>query len=258
MRRGTWLGCVLWLVASVGWAETVPDPLETALTKCDLCLAAIAETVPPDAEAGADRFIEFRVEQEFFRSVQLGKQPGGVPTRLTVTLRRGTPAVAQGEKYVLFLQRTGPAVEPVWVTAADGPGVSPYSEALARTLEDIGRRLTAAGAEPRRIGRQPPPVNLVGEWLLTLPAGFEYSATIEPTGTAGEYRVKSKAVNLCGVYRLEGQRLTVTEPTNKKLKGLVWDVLNNNALMLIEQPIPSPVSADYRRATLTRLKSVVQ
>jgi len=256
MRNGIWLGCLAVSWATVAGAETVPDPLKVAVAQCDLCLAAVAEIVPPATETGAETYAVFRVEKVFFSSAKVDLSPSEVTSRLTVTLRRGTPALVQGEKYVLFLQRTGPAIEPVWVTAAEGPSMFSYSEVLARKLEEIGMRMTVANAGARRAGRRPLPVNLNGEWLLTLPGGYEYAATIESTGSAGEYRLLTQPVNLRGVYRLEGPRLTVTDPANKRLKGLVWDVLNNNALLLIEQPIPSPVGADYRRATLTRQKPV--
>jgi hypothetical protein len=130
--------------------------------------------------------------------------------------------------------------------------VRPYTVQLAEALAGLDQRLTGTPAERPRPPRNQPP-QITGEWLLTLPAGYEYAATIEPTDTAEEYRLVTKAVNLRGVYRLEGRKLAITQPVKEKMSGLAWDVLNNNAIVLVEQsPRSSP--ADYRRATLTRGK----
>jgi len=95
------------------------------------------------------------------------------------------------------------------------------------------------------------PPDLAGHWLLTMPRGFEYDAILEPGVEAGLYRLRCGAVNLQGVYELRGRRLTMIQPVNSRLAGLVWEIKNKNVLLLIEHPEPSRVGSDYRNASLT-------
>jgi hypothetical protein len=97
---------------------------------------------------------------------------------------------------------------------------------------------------------------LAGRWLLTMPRGFEYDATLEPAGEAGLYRLRCRALNLQGLYEARGGRLVLVKPYNQHLAGLTWDFLNNNAMLLTEQPDQAHVGSDYRGATLGRQKQV--
>lgn len=97
----------------------------------------------------------------------------------------------------------------------------------------------------------PETTDLSGRWLLTLPSGFEYDATIEPVD--GRYRLRCGATNLSGQYDLQGHRLRVVSPTNEQMIGMAWELKNRNLLILIDHP--QVVGSDYRNATLTRQKS---
>ena len=100
-----------------------------------------------------------------------------------------------------------------------------------------------------------PDAPLAGRWLLTMPAGFEYDADLEPGGEAGLYRLRCGALNLQGVYEVRGQTLTLVEADNPHLAGLAWKVLNRNTAVLTAQPNQEKVGSDYRGATLGRQKS---
>jgi hypothetical protein len=97
----------------------------------------------------------------------------------------------------------------------------------------------------------PETTDLSGRWLLTMPAGFEYDATIEPVD--GRYRLRCRATNLSGQYDLQGHSLQVVSPTNDQMIGMAWELKNRNLLILTDHP--QVVGSDYRNATLTRQKS---
>src|SRR5881409_97885 len=73
-------------------------------------------------------------------------------------------------------------------------------------------------------------VDLAGRWLLTMPAGFEYEATLMTSGEG--YRLRCPATNLRGVYQLRDGHLIATAPDNERMTGLVWEVKNRNVLIL--------------------------
>jgi hypothetical protein len=98
--------------------------------------------------------------------------------------------------------------------------------------------------------------DLTGRWLMTLPAGFQYLAKIERSDDGAGYRLYCPAANLQGEYIVrEGRRFTI-RPEDLPLAGLTWDIKNANLLVLTEQPIPSPVGADYRGAVLVRIDGI--
>jgi hypothetical protein len=103
------------------------------------------------------------------------------------------------------------------------------------------------------IGLSPAPAAdghpLAGRWLLTMPRGFEYDATLEPAGEPGLYRLRCGATNLAGLYEADGRQLRRVGPGRVR-----WDVLTGNALVLAEHP-GLRVGADYRGATLGRQKA---
>ena len=59
-----------------------------------------------------------------------------------------------------------------------------------------------------------------------------------------------------GEYIVREGRRFVIRPENLPLAGLTWEIKNGNLLVLTEQPIPSPVSADYRGAVLVRIDGI--
>jgi hypothetical protein len=104
------------------------------------------------------------------------------------------------------------------------------------------------------VAKSTPESAFAGRWLLTMPAGFEYDATLEPGEEAGLYRLRCGALNLQGLYELRGQTLTLVEADNPHLTGMVWKVLNKNTVVLTVQRDQAKVGSDYRGATLGRQK----
>jgi hypothetical protein len=98
-------------------------------------------------------------------------------------------------------------------------------------------------------------VALQGEWQLTLPAGFEFTMTVEPHSEPHHYLLRGdKASNLQGLYKLEGERLEMVTPKVPRIDGLVWEFSASGGLVLVEQPEGSRPGADYRGATLKRAR----
>ena len=117
---------------------------------------------------------------------------------------------------------------------------SPAAEAPNRRLGDPASR---PGAAP----------DLSGEWLMTLPAGFEHRATlIRKDGN--RYRLDHPEIAgvLEGLYEVRNGKLAVIEPDDERMTELEWKILNRNVLQLVGQRQPSPTGANYVDATLTR------
>ena len=114
----------------------------------------------------------------------------------------------------------------------------------------------AAKPDPRPRS-EPDRDSLAGRWLLTMPAGFEYDATIEPGEEPGLYHLQCGALNLQGVYELRSRHLRLVASNQKKMIGLTWEVRNANALVLTVHPKTANVGADYSGATLGRQKQVI-
>jgi len=93
--------------------------------------------------------------------------------------------------------------------------------------------------------------NLDGKWHMTLPAGFEYPATIVALGD-GRYRLEELPTKFRGVYELRGDRLSIVEPVREHLTGFVWQVQDHDTLALTEAPSVGKTGSDYRGATLKR------
>ncbi|MCA9029902.1 MAG: hypothetical protein KDA66_03785 [Planctomycetaceae bacterium] len=78
-------------------------------------------------------------------------------------------------------------------------------------------------------------VNVAGAWQMSMPAGWEHDVTITRE-EENLYRVKTKAANLAGIYRREADLLIVETPQEKRMHGLVWQLLDHHTLKLIEGP----------------------
>jgi hypothetical protein len=91
-------------------------------------------------------------------------------------------------------------------------------------------------------------IDLAGRWLLTLPAGFQYRVTIEQAGE-GRYRF-SGGLAFAGIYELQGQKLAMIEPVDKRMTVFDWTLHNVNSLTLAAETGAS--GARYVGATLGR------
>lgn len=92
--------------------------------------------------------------------------------------------------------------------------------------------------------------NLDGEWLVTLPAGFEFVGTIEkrPEGCWSFQEMR----NMSGYYQLEGNTLKAVVTDKKEHREYEWLILNDNVMVLTKSPPQEKVGSDYRGATLRR------
>jgi hypothetical protein len=91
-------------------------------------------------------------------------------------------------------------------------------------------------------------VDLAGRWLLTLPAGFQYRVTLEAAGE-GSYRITG-GLAFAGVYELQGEKLAMVEPVDKRMTVFDWTLHNGNSLTLVAETGAS--GARYVGATLGR------
>jgi hypothetical protein len=130
--------------------------------------------------------------------------------------------------------------------------VAAFKKVIVAVVEKKARHKPEAAGRPSQAAAKAFP--LAGRWLLTMPRGFEYDATLEPAGEVGLYRLRCGALNLQGLYEVRGGHLTLAKPDNLHLAGLAWKVRNNNSLLLTEQPDQAHVGSDYRGATLGRQK----
>jgi hypothetical protein len=94
--------------------------------------------------------------------------------------------------------------------------------------------------------------DLTGKWILTMPVGVQWNATIEKRCRCGHVELRCGAVLLQGQYELNGNRLVMVSPQDEKMVGLVWEMRNANLLELKEHPATSQFGSDYRGAVLVR------
>jgi hypothetical protein len=90
--------------------------------------------------------------------------------------------------------------------------------------------------------------DLAGDWLMTLPAGFQYRVQLQRTDD-GRYRLSSSG-NSAGVYERRGDKLYMFAPEDERHDVFTWQVLNANTLQLVDETGAS--GARYAGATLSR------
>jgi beta-lactamase regulating signal transducer with metallopeptidase domain len=90
-----------------------------------------------------------------------------------------------------------------------------------------------------------------GSWLMSLPAGFQHRITLTPVGS-NRYRLAPNKLNSSGIYEVQGDRLVIVAPNDRRLLGFVWEVQSPGRMLLIGQPPISKTGSNYLRATLTR------
>jgi hypothetical protein len=91
-------------------------------------------------------------------------------------------------------------------------------------------------------------LDLDGDWLMTLPAGFQYRVALQRTDD-GRYRLASLG-NSAGVYERRGDKLYMFAPDDERHDVFTWRILNANTLLLIDETGAS--GARYAGATLCR------
>src|ERR1041384_2369690 len=87
------------------------------------------------------------------------------------------------------------------------------------------------------------PIDLSGNWELTLPKGAKFSSPIERL-SENTYRIPALQL-FSGVYELRGDKLAVTAPKDRRLTEFVWKVEDANKLTLIEAPSTGKIGSDY-------------
>jgi beta-lactamase regulating signal transducer with metallopeptidase domain len=91
-----------------------------------------------------------------------------------------------------------------------------------------------------------------GDWLLTLPAGFEHRVEIADLGR-GRYRLTPPRLNMSGVYRRRGGTFDLVEPNDSRLTEFKWRFEGSDILRLVAEPPPGKTGAGYAGASLRRL-----
>jgi hypothetical protein len=92
--------------------------------------------------------------------------------------------------------------------------------------------------------------SLAGEWRAILPLEFVQPTILSDLGQ-GKYGLRSRANVFNGIYLWREGKLSMVEPIDERMKGLVWKG-DGKLLRLIEEPKDTPTGASYVGTTLTR------
>jgi RNA polymerase sigma factor (sigma-70 family) len=92
--------------------------------------------------------------------------------------------------------------------------------------------------------------DLTGEWLMHLPAGFTHQVHLTAAGPE-RYRLAPDRLNSSGVYELQGDRLVIVDPNDRRLLGFEWQA-DRAGFVLVGQPAVEKTGANYLGATLRR------
>ena len=162
-----------------------------------------------------------------------------------------TPAAKQTSPETLEVDATSIlAAQPASALSsseAEVASVQP-AESPAAPIETAAGRFETPGAAVETAAAQIEPVDLSGNWLLTLPAGYQYRATIEALED-GRYRLQTIG-SFRGVYQLNGDVLQVVEPSDERLNVFDWQLHNGNSMTLVDETGAS--GARYAGATMGR------
>jgi beta-lactamase regulating signal transducer with metallopeptidase domain len=102
--------------------------------------------------------------------------------------------------------------------------------------------------DPREQEGQSP---MSGGWLMDLPAGFRHHITLTPVG-GNRYRLEPKVLNSSGIYELQGNRLVIVAPNDRRLHGFEWESRGVGRFVLVGQPPVSKTGSNYLGAVLSR------
>ncbi|MGI8978380.1 MAG: hypothetical protein ACR2FY_04055 [Pirellulaceae bacterium] len=250
---------ITFLASAVTAAEPSAETLRGYLTKSDVCLSGtFTLVIGVSTEQGVIHYhCELEVGQVIAGQCSEKKISVGF-VRLELKPGDTLPFLKEGGKCLLFLKRiTGQDTK---FTLADSKwGIQEHSDQLARaigTIQESRRNEPLAKDEPKAKAISPPepaPVfDLTGKWLLTMPRGIEYEARLERLENGTKYRLVAGAANLRGTYELRDGRLSMIQPENERMTGLVWEIKNKNVVVLSEHPEESQFGSDYRNSTLSR------
>lgn len=90
---------------------------------------------------------------------------------------------------------------------------------------------------------------LARQWVMLLPAGFAHWVTLTPLGS-DRYRLEPRALNSSGMYEVQGNRLVIVEPNDRRLLGFEWEIQADGHLTLVGQPPLRETGSNYLGATM--------
>jgi len=95
------------------------------------------------------------------------------------------------------------------------------------------------------------PSQLSGTWKATLPKGFVRPVTLKHL-EEDRFLLTSGGSVFNGIYQWKGDRLTVVQPDDARMKGLTWK-WKDGSLMLIGEPRGTPTGSSYLGTKMERL-----
>jgi hypothetical protein len=188
-------------------------------------------------------------------------------------------AAVSGGRRALFVRRTqnGRGWEPVcfatkelrlataWIEKGQcfaiyqirNPGPGAHMHPLYIDEQRLKALVLEAGAEVAANRTAPTardPSELVGEWRIFLPAGFEYAMTLSQDHES-RFRLEPSDVNFAGLYERHDNQL-VSFRSGESSGRYVWQIRSQYLLTLIEQP--SGIGSSYLGAVLFRRQPMVE
>lgn len=91
---------------------------------------------------------------------------------------------------------------------------------------------------------------LAGPWTATLPAGAQQPTTLRHV-KEDRWIVSSRAVVFNGRYIYRNGQLVIDQPSDSRMKGLVWK-WDGKQLVLIAEPAGTPTGSSYLGTVLRR------
>jgi hypothetical protein len=85
--------------------------------------------------------------------------------------------------------------------------------------------------------------DLAGSWMANLPAGAKQPTSLQSLGNR-RWLIRSRAANFNGIYQFADDRLTVVQPADARMNGLVWK-WDGTHLVLIAEPPGKPTGSSY-------------
>ncbi len=119
-------------------------------------------------------------------------------------------------------------------------------QATETSLSDINTRLSDLMKTLGLTG-----VDISGDWLLTLPSGATQAVSLTDMGN-DRFNFKPDSLLMSGVYRLDGDRLAMLRPNDRRFTEFTWAVEDDGSLVLVEEPDISQTGQSFAGATLTR------